>query len=96
MNESQNPVFTDAELEASLQGLGATELEQRLEFAPLLAGSLDGAEGADVSVCCSCKIPPDTIFGTPTPWPRTRRPAATSGAPARPAAAAFEPSPAAG
>ncbi len=66
MNESQNPVFTDAELEASLQGLGATELEQRLEFAPLLAGSLDGAEGADVSVCCSCKIPPDTIFGTPT------------------------------
>jgi hypothetical protein len=45
VNESQNPVFTDAELEASLQGLGAAELEQRLEFAPLLAGSLDGARG---------------------------------------------------
>jgi hypothetical protein len=69
VNESQNPVFTDAELEASLQGLGAAELEQRLEFAPLLAGSLDGAQGTDVSVCCSCKIPPDPIFGSDAPTP---------------------------
>lgn len=64
MNDQTNPVYTQKELETSLQALGAHELEQRLEFAPLLAGSVDGgADGADVSVCCSCKIPPDEIFG---------------------------------
>ncbi len=64
MNENHNPVFTDAELEASLRGLGATELEQRLEFAPLLAGTGDdGLLDTDVSVCCSCKIPDDLVFG---------------------------------
>ena len=70
MNEPMNPVFTDAELEASLRGLGVTELEQRLEFAPLLAGGTqDGAEGAAHSVCCSCKMPPDDIFGDGEPVP---------------------------
>jgi hypothetical protein len=64
MNESKHPVFSDAELEASLQGLGVTELEQRLEFSALLAGAVDaGADETAASVCCSCKIPPDDIFG---------------------------------
>lgn len=77
MNENQNPAFTDADLEASLTSLGATELEQRLEFAPLLAGAGDaGPLDTDISVCCSCKIPEDwflangvapAILGDPTP-----------------------------
>jgi len=61
MNESKHPAFSDADLEASLRGLGVTELEQRLEFSSLLAGAT-GVESADASVCCSCKIPPDDIF----------------------------------
>lgn len=64
MNESKHPAFSDAELEASLQGLGVTELEQRLEFSVLLAGGIDGVgEDRSGSVCCSCKIPPDDVFG---------------------------------
>lgn len=70
MNDPRKPAFTDAELEASLRGLGATDLEQRLEFAPLLAGAAaDGAQATDVSVCCSCKLPPDDIFGDGAPAP---------------------------
>lgn len=70
MNEPLNPVFTDAELEASLQGLGVRELEQRLEFAPLLAGGAqEGAHSTSQSVCCSCKMPPDDIFGDGEPTP---------------------------
>jgi hypothetical protein len=65
VNTPQKPAFTDAELAASLRGLGLTELEQRLEFSPLLAGSTiaagDTTEAA--SVCCSCKMPPDDVFG---------------------------------
>lgn len=70
MSQSKHPVFTNDELDASLQALGVTELEQRLEFAPLLAGSLEGsAQDPAVSVCCSCKMPPDDIFrdGAPAP-----------------------------
>lgn len=64
MNESQNPAFTDADLEASLTSLGVTELEQRLEFAPLLAGAGEaGPLDTDLSVCCSCKIPEDFFLG---------------------------------
>ena len=62
MNQSKHSVFTDSELEASLRGLGVTELEQRLEFAPLLAGSVDGGpQDTAASVCCSCKMPPDFL-----------------------------------
>jgi hypothetical protein len=64
MNESKQPAFSEAELEASLQGLGVTELEQRLEFSALLAGTFNaGTEETAASVCCSCKLPPDNIFG---------------------------------
>lgn len=63
MNEKRNPVFTDTELEASLTRLGATELEQRLEFTPLLAGGGEGGPlDTDGSVCCSCKIPDKLVF----------------------------------
>jgi len=63
VNENRDPVFTAAELEASLTRLGAADLEQRLEFAPLLAGSGDtGPLDTDVSVCCSCKIPDKLVF----------------------------------
>ena len=59
----QRPAFTDAELTSSLRGLGLTELEQRLEFSPLLAGgTIDGGAGLQTeSVCCSCKLPPDIL-----------------------------------
>ena len=68
MSESTHPAFNDAELEASLRGLGVTEVEQRLEFSALLAGTTGGgAEDPSVSVCCTCKIPPDDIFGDGKP-----------------------------
>lgn len=58
MNDATKPTFTDAELEASLRGLGAAELEQRLEFAPLLTGNTGGGTGEEhFDNCCSCKIP---------------------------------------
>jgi hypothetical protein len=65
VNHPHNPAFTDAELAASLHGLGLSELEQRLEFSPLLAGSTVGGGDATqaASVCCSCKMPPDDVFG---------------------------------
>ncbi|MBK8165009.1 MAG: hypothetical protein IPK64_03480 [bacterium] len=64
MNDNHNTAFTADDLEASLARLGASELEQRLEFAPLLAGTGDtGPLDTDASVCCSCKIPPDLIIG---------------------------------
>lgn len=70
MNKHEHDTFTAAELEASLRVLGAADLEQRLEFAPLLAGvGDDGAQDPNVSVCCSCKIPPDEIFGGDEPKP---------------------------
>lgn len=68
MSESKHPEFSDADLEASLRGLGVTELEQRLEFSALLAGATTtGTEDTAVSVCCSCKLPPDDIFGDDLP-----------------------------
>jgi len=73
MSESKHPGFSDAELEASLRGLGATELEQRLEFSALLAGATTtGTEEAAASVCCSCKLPPDDIFGDGNPVPASQ------------------------
>ncbi len=64
--QAKDAVFTAAELAASLRGLDLVELEQRLEFSPLLAGStVDGGDGAQTaSVCCSCKMPPDDILGS--------------------------------
>lgn len=61
MNDATRPTFTEAELEASLRGLGAAELEQRLEFAPLLTGGGTGDQHMDN--CCSCKIPSKDPFG---------------------------------
>lgn len=64
MNDATKPTFTDAELEASLRGLGAAELEQRLEFAPLLTGGTDPGTGDQtMENCCACKIPPRSPSG---------------------------------
>lgn len=79
MNTPHNPAFTDAELATSLRGLGLSELEQRLEFSPLLAGSIvDGGDATQAaSVCCSCKMPPDDILGGGDPAPSDPTPGDT-------------------
>ena len=56
MNEAMHPDFSDAELDASLQDLGATELEQRLEFAPLLLGT--GGDDETTLGSCRCDFCP--------------------------------------
>ena len=68
MNERPTHGFDENELSASLRGLGVIELEERLEFSPLLASG--GAQDtAGSSACCSCKIPPDDIFDGKLPAP---------------------------
>lgn len=61
-------------LAASLQRLGVVELDERLEFSPLLVESgLQDTPGEAQVACCSCKIPkpadlsprPPEIFN---PW----------------------------
>lgn len=52
--------FDPGTLNASLQRLGVVELEERMEFSPLLleAGLQHGGEASPNSICCVCKIPP--------------------------------------
>ena len=48
-------------LDASLQRLGIVELEERLEFSPLLVeGGLSTTRGEMPTACCVCKIPDDS------------------------------------
>jgi len=52
-----NQDFTRDELDASLRRLGIQELQERLEFAPLLVdGGLGGDQPTDQMPCCVCKI----------------------------------------
>lgn len=53
----QNHDFTPTELDASLRRLGIQELQERLEFSPLLVDT--GMATGDDSLampCCVCKI----------------------------------------
>jgi hypothetical protein len=60
---SQN-VFDRITLNASLQRLGIVELEERLEFSPLLLeGDLAATSRAIPDGCCLCKFPGGD------PWP---------------------------
>ena len=61
-SDPAEPDFDPQELAASLDQLGVRELEQRLEFAPLLVDqSLDpGTQPVDMP-CCVCKIGAPTV-----------------------------------
>lgn len=52
-----DPIFTPAELDASMRRLGIQELQERLEFSPLLidTGMTAGDDSACMP-CCVCKI----------------------------------------
>jgi len=63
MKRITKEVFDRITLDASLQRLGVIELEERLEFSPLLVEG--GLQDTDVStLCCVCKIP-DGDFDVP-------------------------------
>ncbi len=67
-NRNHDNTFTPAELDASLRRLGIQELQERLEFAPLLIdGGTDGGAGGEQPVdhtyCCVCKIGDPDLLG---------------------------------
>jgi hypothetical protein len=71
MKRITKEVFDQIILDASLQRLGVVELEERLEFSPLLVEG--GLQDNDVStLCCVCKIPdgdldlPDIMISDPS------------------------------
>lgn len=74
MKRISKETFDCITLDASLQRLGVVELDERLEFSPLLVeGGLQEPTGETSSVCCVCKIPqdelgtmPDIHMGNPT------------------------------
>ena len=56
MKRITRDVFDRITLDASLQRLGVVELEERMEFSPLLVeGGLQDTDRA--ANCCVCKIP---------------------------------------
>ncbi len=58
MTRKREPeVFSPTELEASLRRLGIQELQQRLEFSPLLIDhGLNPGEEPTYTPCCVCKL----------------------------------------
>ncbi len=70
MNRITKDIFDRITLNASLQRLDVVELEERLEFSPLLAeGGLPEMDSS--TQCCLCKIPdgdldlPDIVISDP-------------------------------
>ena len=60
MQRITQEVIDTVTLRASLQRLGVTELEERLEFSPLLVESgLQQVDPNAPTMCCVCKIPDD-------------------------------------
>jgi len=60
MKPMAREAFDQITLDASLQRLGVVELEERMEFSPLLVeGGLHNTEGETSTACCVCKIPDD-------------------------------------
>ncbi len=63
MKRINREVFDRITLDASLQRLGVVELEERLEFSPLLVeGGLQETSGDVPTMCCVCKIPEDDLI----------------------------------
>ncbi len=58
MKRIGHEVFDQITLDVSLRRLGIVELEERLEFSPLLLES-GLQETQDDTTCCVCKIPDD-------------------------------------
>ncbi len=53
-------IFEQITLDVSLQRLGVVELEERMEFSPLLVeGGLQDTDRDTPTMCCVCKIPDD-------------------------------------
>ncbi len=56
-----------AELEATLRRLGVREIEERMEFSPVLMADGQGLaaddpdDGGAMRVCCACKIPKPSL-----------------------------------
>ena len=62
MKRINRDIFDRITLDASLQRLGVVELDERLEFSPLLVeGGLQEAGGDVPTMCCVCKIPDDHL-----------------------------------
>jgi len=60
MQRITQEVLDGVTLRASLQRLGVTELEERLEISPLLAASgLQQVESETPTMCWICKVPDD-------------------------------------
>ena len=63
MKRISKEVFDHITLNASLQRLGVVELEERMEFSPLLVeAGLRDTETETSTTCCVCKIPEDHKF----------------------------------
>jgi hypothetical protein len=62
MKRINRDIFDRITLNASLQRLGVVELDERLEFSPLLVeGGLQDTDGGTPTACCVCKIPDDDL-----------------------------------
>ena len=58
MQRITQEIFDGVTLRASLQRLGVIELEERLEYSPLLVeSSLQQVDPNAPATCCVCKIP---------------------------------------
>lgn len=67
MKRIKREMFDELTLEVSLRRLGVVELEQRLEFSPLLvAGRSPDTANALPTRCCVCKWPDDLGHPFPT------------------------------
>ena len=63
MKRINRDIFDRITLAASLQRLGVVELDERLEFSPLLVeGGLQDTDGGALTACCVCKIPDDDLI----------------------------------
>jgi hypothetical protein len=66
MQRISRELFDRITLDASLQRLGVVELEERLEFSPLLAvGGTQADPGDETIVSCRCKYPDPVDFPIP-------------------------------
>ena len=67
MKRITREIFDEITLDVSLRRLGVVELEQRLEFSPLLvAGELQDNPSESHTRCCVCKWPDDLDRRFPT------------------------------
>lgn len=65
MNRISQDIFDRITLDASLQRLGARELEERMEFSPLLVSGALQETRADDPAYCICRSPEPLPDGWP-------------------------------